>query len=248
MSTPIQKFIANKKRQKAIESGDLKDIILSTTETMTEQIMAKLTPEIMKKTEDMALAIVEKWTKGIKKGDKGDKGDIGLQGESIVGPKGDSITGQVGRTGEKGDPGKSIIGKEGKSGKDGSPDKPEDIIEKINTLEEKINPKTIRNFEKIIKTLSDSIREVRVKKTNGGGRGSGGYGNWITEAPSGDIDSSNTTFTLTNNPATQGRALILLFNGQVLEYGNQFSISGKTITTLFTPETGSYLFAMYMRS
>src|SRR3990167_2623323 len=116
---------------------------------------------------------------------------------------------------------------------------PTEIADKINTLEERIEPKVIKGLVNYLKVLQRAMRE----KSSGGG----GMGNWITEAPSGTINGVNTSFTITNGVAGGGRAIILLYNGQVQEYTNHFTVSGKTITMLFAPETGTYLFAMYVR-
>lgn len=164
-------------------------------------------------------------------GPKGDKGDPGIQG-----PRGER--GAIGPKGSKGDAGPK--GEKGDNGSDGSPDTPIEIAKKLNTLEEKVEPEVIKGFWKIIRNLQKSIKER-------GGAG-GGMGNWITEAPTGTINGSNTSFTLSSRVAANGKALILLYQGQVLEQGNQYTLSGRTITTMFAPKTGTILFAMYVRT
>lgn len=65
----------------------------------------------------------------------------------------------------------------------------------------------------------------------------------FNETPSGSINGTNDTFTLANTP-TSG-SLILCLNGQVLKSGagNDYTISGNTITLVTFPETGEVLTA-----
>ena len=79
------------------------------------------------------------------------------------------------------------------------------------------------------------------------------YTDFVTnETPGGLINSANTTYTLANTPATGAggiSSLELLYNGEVLEAGagNDYTLSGPTITMLFTPLTGDKLRAFYMK-
>lgn len=237
----LQSYIATRKKRKETENLDVRSFMVQQAEEMTDKMLDELKPLILANVQKS----VDNLLKTVKKGDTGEKGDSIKGDPGIPGRDGVSVKGDTGIPGRDGKDGVSITGKPGEDGKDGSPDTGEEIIKKLNPLENVLNTTVIKGFDRIIDRLNSNIRSIKREKGGGGG---GGAGNWITEAPSGAIDDSNTTFTLTNNPATQGKALILLYNGQVLEYGNQFTISGKTITTLFTPATGSYLFAMYMRS
>jgi len=63
----------------------------------------------------------------------------------------------------------------------------------------------------------------------------------IGEAPTGDIDSSNDTFTLSNSPIE----LALYLNGQRLTVSDDYSISDDTITMSIPPFTGDVLLADY---
>jgi hypothetical protein len=74
------------------------------------------------------------------------------------------------------------------------------------------------------------------------------YGNIVSnETPTGLVNGSNVTFTLANTP--QSSSLELILNGQVLEpgTGNDYTISGATITMLFTPLTSDKLRAYYFK-
>lgn len=85
---------------------------------------------------------------------------------------------------------------------------------------------------------------------NTSGSGFVKYGDFIfNETPSGTVNGSNATFTLANAPASSGVDLELCLNGVCLEpgSGNDFTISGTTITMLLVPQTGDKLRAYYMK-
>jgi hypothetical protein len=65
------------------------------------------------------------------------------------------------------------------------------------------------------------------------------------ETPTGTVNGSNATFTLANTP----QWLQLLLNGVILEVGsgNDYTISGSTITMLLIPATGDKLRAYYAK-
>lgn len=67
------------------------------------------------------------------------------------------------------------------------------------------------------------------------------------ETPSGSVNSSNTSFGLANTP--QNSSVALFVNGQLQEpgSGNDYTISGTTITMLYTPTTGDKLRAYYVK-
>lgn len=70
----------------------------------------------------------------------------------------------------------------------------------------------------------------------------------VRETPSGTINGVNATFTLANAPAPAGSEMIFL-NGILLESGagNDYTISGATITMLAVPQTGDRLKATYFK-
>jgi hypothetical protein len=81
------------------------------------------------------------------------------------------------------------------------------------------------------------------------------YTDFVTgELPTGTINGSNTTFTLANTPATGNGAvstLELFYGGELLKpgAGNDYTLSGSTITMLFAPtnSTNGNLTACYMK-
>jgi len=75
-----------------------------------------------------------------------------------------------------------------------------------------------------------------------------GVGNFITrETPSGAVNGSNTTFTLANTPV--GGTEQVYLNGILQEpgSGNDYTISGATITYLTAPITGDRIRVTYMK-
>lgn len=76
----------------------------------------------------------------LQKGDKGDKGDNGKDGKNGEDGK-DGLNGRDGIDG--------VDGTDGTDGKDGSPDTPEQVVEKLNTLENVLELKVIKDFPKI---------------------------------------------------------------------------------------------------
>jgi hypothetical protein len=67
------------------------------------------------------------------------------------------------------------------------------------------------------------------------------------ETPGGTINGSNTAFTVASTP--QNSSLELVLNGVVLEpgAGNDYTVSGTSITMLFAPATGDKLRAYYVK-
>lgn len=92
----------------------------------------------------------------------------GPKGDSIQGEKGDRGDTIIGPKGDKGDPGESIRGERGpigpkgdigigQDGKDGSPDSPTDIVLKLNTLENVLEAKVIKD----IPTMDGILGELK---------------------------------------------------------------------------------------
>lgn len=70
----------------------------------------------------------------------------------------------------------------------------------------------------------------------------------IQEVPSGTVNGSNVTFTLANTPGTAG-SVILKMNGiELIQGGGQdYTISGATITMATAPALGQKLYASYSK-
>lgn len=108
------------------------------------------------------------------KGEKGDKGDSGLNG--LDGRNGkDGLNGEKGEKGEKGDA--------------GSPDTPEQIANKLNTLSEEIQIKTIKGLSQILQDLLN--RKTQLVRSGAGEvlQYEGATGLWKNK-PAGGQDNS----------------------------------------------------------
>jgi len=64
------------------------------------------------------------------------------------------------------------------------------------------------------------------------------------ETPSGTVDGSNKTFTLANSPSPAD-SLMLFVNGVFQTSGEDYSLSGDTITFTVAPPSGSIIRAFY---
>lgn len=158
------------------------------------------------------------------KGDKGDKGDKGNPGgrgpRGIMGPGGDD-----GYTPVKGKDyfdGKDFVGSN------------EELVTKINSSKTKIKATQIENLQEFAR--------------NRGGKGGsgGGMGNWIHETF--NVSSATSTVTLRSKIAAGGMAHILRYQGQVQDYSSHYTITGKTVSLLFTPDDGTIISIAYVRA
>lgn len=122
----------------------------------------------------------------------------------------------------------------------GSPDTPQQIVEKINTLEEKIEQKTIKGLDTVLRSLYNSIREKK-----GGG---GGMGNVQHESVS--VSSATTTVSINSRIAGGGFAIWAYYQGQLIVRGTHYTVGGdyKTLTLLFTPQDSTAIDLIYFRT
>lgn len=236
----LSKIIEQRKRLKEIETGELKALVLSATQNITEKVLEELKPKILTDVSNIVSKEIYDLRKNVKKGDKGD---------SVTGPKGEKgdrgekgVQGLQGTKGEQGSPGKD--GKDGVDGKDGSPDTPEEIANKLNTLENKVERRVIKGLEEEFRTLRMGISEA--KKKSGVGGGGGGMGNIESFQFSGD--GSTTEFTLPAKAAAGGMALWAYYQGQWLHPTTHYSVSGKTFTTTFTAESDTFIEGFLIRT
>jgi hypothetical protein len=90
-----------------------------------------------------------------------------------------------------------------------------------------------------------AITWIQVQIAGGGGLGSSNFVD--KETPSGSVNGANTTFTLANTP-TAGSEHVFL-NGLLLDAGagNDYTISGGTITMLTAPLTGEKIRVSYRK-
>ena len=123
--------------------------------------------------------------------------------------------------GEKGDPG--IPGEKGDTG---DSVKLEDILEEI-------KPELTR--------IREEIKKVASQKPQGGG----GMGNLQHESKS--VSSGTTSVNTTYTVAGGGYAIWAYYQGQLIMRGVHYTVSGKTITLLFTPEDNTTIDVIYHR-
>lgn len=100
-----------------------------------------------------------------------------------------------------------------------------------------------------IKGLKEMIDEIKAKPLGGGG----GFSKIAMESkliddetPSGTINGSNTVFTIAHAP-NPINSLKVYLNGQRLRITEDYTLSGKTITLLVAPDTGSILLCDYRK-
>ena len=172
----------------------------------------------------------------------------GLKGESIKGDQG--ILGEKGERGDRGERGlmglkgkdgldgrDGFSGKDGRDGKDGSIIEGKEIIDKVNSLkissEFQIDAKHIKNLPTTKLGARDNI-------VRGGGASVRG-----PEIPTGTIDGANTTFTTSETP--KASSVMLFVNGAFQREGSgqDFTMSGRTITFVVAPQTNSNILCVY---
>lgn len=115
---------------------------------------------------------------------------------------------------------------------------PMSVIDKIMQLPEgkfKLKLKHIDGLEQTIQAFQNQLRRGYLH--------GGGGSNLSYETPTGTVNGSNVTFTLSKTP--QSGTLMLFVNGQLLAVTSDYSLSGSTITLVNAPLTGSSLRAQY---
>lgn len=80
---------------------------------------------------------------------------------------------------------------------------------------------------------------------SGGGSGGSGTGVVIRETPSGVMNGTNTTFTLSQAP-TPASSLLLFLDGVEQEPGTDYTLSGSTITYVVAPSAADWQLAWYV--
>lgn len=113
------------------------------------------------------------------------------------------------------------------------------VLQRIN--ERKLAIQDIEGLQNQLQTINRNINAVKQQKGGGGG----GQSTPISQTFSGN--GVTTAFTLTYNVASNGRAMWAFYNGQYLVPSTGFTLSGKTLTTLFTPTAGTFVDVLYFR-
>lgn len=103
------------------------------------------------------------------------------------------------------------------------------------------------NLFYLIATTGDTatVKILEIASSSGGGGGGGGSSlTAVQERPSGTIDGSNVTFTISQVPNTAAR-FILFLNGVYQEVSIDYTRSGTTITMNTAPVVGQILNCFY---
>ncbi len=116
---------------------------------------------------------------------------------------------------------------------------PDQLVKKLNTLEEKIEQKTIKGLTEELRVLNRNLRENRQVK-------GGGMGQWVHQSFS--VSSSTTAITLSNNIAANGFALLAFYQGQNIFRGTHYTQLGKVLTLLFTPVDNTTIDITFVRT
>lgn len=265
----VKSILEKRKRSKLLDSAPeirglaevlLADAIAPVIEEFKERMekLANKFENSSQKTEDVFRKGVDKIQNDLdKKGDKGDKGDKGIDGQHGLNAKEVNISGIVSEIVD-------IVSKrirQPEDGKDALIDIPlivsetlkripeqkvvsvDDVVSKLNSSN-RLELRAIKGFAEILKNLKRSVKETR---RLGGGGGGGGMGNFVNQQFDGD--GATTQFTLSNEVANGGNAVIACrYEGQIQYLGDQFTISGKTLTMTFTPENNTKIEITYIRS
>lgn len=131
--------------------------------------------------------------------------------------------------------------KDGEPGKDGSPDTAEQIADKLNTLEEKVDIKVIKGLKTYFDNFNKKIQGIKSSQSSGGGMGNVVHKTF-------NVGSSTTSSSLDYKVAADGNAIWVYYNGQFLVKGTHYTVSNSTITWLETFGDNTYVDITYIRS
>lgn len=179
--------------------------------------------------------VIEK-AKQLKDGAKGEKGDQGIRGfQGEKGLKGDrGLRGLKGLKGDKGD-----IPKKGVDYFT-----PQDIG--------KISNKALKQLETPLKSIREDIKKIfeelekkkQIERLGAKTIHRGGVRFAYNETPTGDINGTNKTFTLAHAPNPATSLILKLGSGFLQAGGEDYTLSGRTITMEFAPPTGAIFIAV----
>lgn len=123
---------------------------------------------------------------------------------------------------------------------DGKTPTKKDILALLKPLIADFEARFDRKFNTALRTIQANAKGQKQAPQGGG------MGNWVHQSFT--ISSATTTKSLTYNVAAGGMAHLCRYQGQMLAYGVQYTISGKIITLLFTPEDSTVLDVTYVRT
>lgn len=247
----LQEIIAARTKTPLTEET-LRDLLFARVDTLFDSVKEKLVNDTMAEIK-AALEPISKF-----KGDKGEKGDEGKQGQEgkkgadsvVPGPMGPQ--GSEGKPstipGPKGDQGpEGKAGKNGEKGKDGSPDTPEQIAAKLNKTEASVDQSVIKGLPALMTNIEKAFKRIsQGGGSKGGGSKGGGMGQVQHERKS--VSSATTSVTSNFNISGGGLAIWAYYNGQMIMRGTDYTVSGKTIPLLFTPQDNTVIDIIYFRA
>lgn len=129
-------------------------------------------------------------------------------------------------------------------GDSGSPDAPEDVARKLNETTESVKPSAVAGLRELMQKVARLGRDQK-----GGGKAGGGMGNTVHK--SFNLTSATTSVVLDSAIAAGGYAIMgAYYEGGFVARGVGYTVGGdrKTIALLFTPEDGTHLDVVYVRS
>lgn len=258
---------AIKKRKKNLDPNEA---MLAIAESYFKQKLSDLEPVVQEAAKKEAQKLVDKRVKELLKGEKGETGEgrpgrdgrdgkdatniqlVAQEAAKLVPKPRDGIDGAKGERGVPGytpregidypstDTLRSLVEAMAEKAlaklkkEIPEPETPDEIVDKV------ITSKKLIPVSKI-----SGLREA-LAVPRGGSRG-GGMGNVVHDQFTGN--NSTTSFTLSDKVAGSGNAVFACrYQGQVLYLGDQFTISGKTLTVVgFTPATGTKIEVTYIR-
>lgn len=94
--------------------------------------------------------------------------------------------------------------------------------------------------------LAQGLRALQSSARAGSASRGGGMGNAQHETK--NVSSATTSVSLSSDVAASGRAIWASYQGQFLVYGTHYTISGKTMTLLFTPQDDTFIDITYIRT
>lgn len=242
----------------------VKDLLQEVRTNPTEENVAQLSVLLQMNNESAVTLITLfralkdelSYLKKIKKGDKGDPG------ENAPKPKKEELLNLIkplipkpiqGRNGEKPTQKelisliKPLIPKV-ENGKDAEP---EDVVPLVL---KKLKLPEVPNYQPLIESIENRLEELsekikRIKKQSDGSAGGTTIFGSVGHSPVHEtftMNGSDTTVTLRKGVAAQGTAIMVRYQGQMLDLTSQYTVNGNKVTFVgFTPEADTIISVTY---
>ncbi len=120
-------------------------------------------------------------------------------------------------------------------------DTPQEIVEKVNKAGG-VQISSVENLEEELKKIRQRVSRDGIQRGGGGGVGT-------TQHEQFALTAGTTSVTLAYNVAMGGYGIMGAYvQGQFIARGTHYTVSGKTISLLFTPDNGTTMDVVYTRS